>query len=218
MNEISQNLVVILIIAVIVGALFLFIRQRQARNDRELRQLAAENGWEFQTLREPLAWGTRFAAPTWTIEALSRSQGPEAGPGSSNITMTTTWRADLPGSTLLIGPRSHTARLGPMGDMLLRQLMELALGTEAAGVREVPAGSEAFRHAYAIWARDAVAAVSLLDDGLEAALLAWHGEKPLIKRTSDGISIELRGVRLKKRDEILALAGLGLTLLARLNT
>jgi hypothetical protein len=218
MSEIFQNIVVILVLAVVVGALFLFIRQRQARNQQELRQLAAENGWEYQTLREPLAWGTRFTAPSWTIEALSRSQGPEAGPGSSNIAMTTTWRADLPGNTLLIGPRSYTADLGPMGDMLLRQVMELTLGPESAGVREVTAGSDTFRHAYAIWARDAVAAHGLLDPGLEAALLTWPGEKPVIKHTSDGISIELRGVRLKKRDEILALAGLGQTLLIRLKT
>lgn len=36
--------------------------------------LATENGWEYQRLREPLAWGTRLTTPTWTIAALSRSK------------------------------------------------------------------------------------------------------------------------------------------------
>lgn len=213
MNEITQNLVVLLVLAAIAGAVFLFVRRHQARNEQELRQWADANGWEYQSLRDSLAWGTRFTAPAWTIEALSRSQGPEAGPGSSNIAMTTTWRANRPGSTLLIGPRAYTADLGPMGDTLLRQVMEITLGAEAAGVKEISAGSDPFRQSYAVWARDAEEAKEWLDAGLEAALLSWRGEKPIIKRTSDRLSIELRGVRLKKSDEIAALADLGQLLL-----
>ena len=209
MNEIFQNLVVLLALAAVASGIFLVVRRHQTRNEQELRQLAADKGWEYLSLREPLAWGSRITAASWTIEALSRSQGLEAGPGSSNIGMTTTWRAALPGSTLLIGPRAYTASIGPLGDMLLRQVMEITLGAEAAGVKEISAGSETFRQSYAVWAGDAAAAKDLISSGLETALLSWQGEKPIIKRMSDGLSIELRGVRLKKRDEILALADLG---------
>jgi hypothetical protein len=216
MSEIIYNFVVLLGLAAIAGGIFLAVRRHQARNEQELIDLAAENGWEYQSLREPLARSTRFTTPAWNIEALSRSKGPEAGPGSSNIAMTTTWRADRPGSTLLIGPRANTVDLGPLGDALLRKVMEIALGADAAGVNEIAVGSGAFRRTYAVWAGDASEASQLLDAELDAALLSWQGEKPIIKRTSDGISIELRGVRLKKRDEILALAGLGQLLLKRL--
>lgn len=105
-----------------------------------------------------------------------------------------------------------------MGDMLLRQVMEITLGAEAVGVDEIPVGSETCRQSYAIWAGDAAAAKELVGSDREAVLLSWRGGKPIIKRTSDGLSIELRGVRLKKHDEILALAGLGLTFLTRLKT
>lgn len=217
MSEIHQNILVIVVVAVIVGAIFLLIHQQQARSEQELRELASANGWEYQALREPLAWGVRITAPTWTIEALSRSHGAEAGPGSSNIAMITTWHSDLAGSTLLIGPRpSDAANLGPMGSLLLQKAMELTLGAEAAGVREVAAGSEALRRDYSIWASDGAKTEELLTADVEAALLAWRGEKPFVKRTSGGLSIELRGVRLKKRGEILALASLGETLLAGL--
>lgn len=46
-------------------------------------------------------------------------------------------------------------------------------------------------------------------------MLASRGEKPVIKRTSAGLAIELRGVRLKQREEIEALVALGQLLLQR---
>jgi hypothetical protein len=47
--------------------------------------------------------------------------------------------------------------------------------------------------------------------------LSWKGEPVLVKRTSDGLSIELRGVRLHKAAELRAMIQLGELILEALN-
>jgi hypothetical protein len=213
MDDITLNLIVLAVFALIGGSIFLLVRRRQAENEQNIIQVAAERGWKYESLREPLAWGLRLSSPRWTLEALSRSSGQEVASGSSDVAMSTTWQAHAPGSTLLIGERTSQANLGGFGDMMVRQVLQLALGADAADLTEIQAGSETFRKKYMLWAQDPVEAEKLLTPALESALLAWKGEKPLIKRTSEGLTIELRGARLQKTDEILALVQLGELLL-----
>jgi len=212
MDDILLNLIVLVALALIGGGIWLFVRRKQAESAQQIIQLAAEKGWEYEALREPLAWGLRLTSPRWTLEALSRASGKETGPGSSDVAMSTTWRAETPGSTLLLGERQSQAKLGGLGDLLVRQVLQLALGADANGLTEVQAGGEAFRQAYMLWAQNPTEI--LLTSSLESALLDWKGVKPLIKRTSEGLIIELRGVRLQKADEIKALVQLGEALLA----
>jgi hypothetical protein len=213
MDDITLNLIVLAVFALIGGSIFLLVRRRQAENEQNIIQVAAERGWKYESLREPLAWGLRLSSPRWTLEALSRSSGQEVASGSSDVAMSTTWQAHAPGSTLLIGERTSQANLGGFGDLMVRQVLQLALGADAADLTEIQAGSETFRKKYMLWAQDPVEAEKLLTPALESALLAWKGEKPLIKRTSEGLTIELRGARLQKTDEILALVQLGELLL-----
>jgi len=123
------------------------------------------------------------------------------------VAMQTTWSADAPGSTLLIGERLSEANWGGLGDMLVDKIMQAALGADAEGLAEVQAGSEAFQQKYLVWAQkpDEVQ----LPSALQAILLNWKGQKPLIKRTSKGLTIELRGVHLSNPAEISALVQLG---------
>ncbi len=123
--------------------------------------------------------------------------------------MSTIWHADAHGSTILIGERTSQANLGGIGDMLTRQVLQLALGRDADGLTEIQAGSEAFRQKYMLWAQDRTEAERLLTPRLESVLLGWKGKKPLIKRTSSSLTIELRGVRLQKAEAIFALVHLG---------
>lgn len=213
MDDLTLNLIVILAVAILVGGIFLIIRHKQAANEQKLRQMAAERGWTYQPFREPLAWGLRLSAPGWTFEALSRSSGRETAPGSSDVAMSTTWRADAPGSTLLIGPRTSQANLGSLGEAISRQVLQLALGADADGLVEIQAGSAALRQKYMLWTQDPAEAEKLLTLAVQSALLKWKGQPPLIKRTSDGLTIELRGVRLTKADEILSVVNLGKVLL-----
>ena len=119
------------------------------------------------------------------------------------------WHADSPGSPFLIGPRTTQANLGPVGDLLTRQVMQMALGADADGLNEIQVGSETFRQKYMLWAKYPLEAKKLLTSDLEAALLAWKSAPRLIQRTSHGLSLELRGVRLGKADEIRAFIHIG---------
>lgn len=211
MDDITLNLIVLLVFSLIGGLIFFIVRRKQADNEQNIIQMAAERGWKYESLREPLAWGLRLSSPRWTLESISRSSGREVESGSSNVAMFTTWQAKAPGSTLLIGVRTSQANLGGFGDMMVRQVLQLALGADAAGLIEIQAGSETFRKKYMLWAQNPVDVSLTL--ALESALLNWKGVKPLIKRTSEGLTIELHGVRLQKTDEILALVQLGELLL-----
>ncbi|MBI5293964.1 MAG: hypothetical protein HY869_00700 [Chloroflexi bacterium] len=213
MTDILLNLIVLAVLAVIGGAVFLLVRRNQAAEEQKLVQMATQRGWTYEPIREPLAWGLHIRAPGWTLESLSRSSGQEAAPGSSNISMSTTWQAGAAGSPLLVGPRTSQVDLGGFGDMLTRQMLELALGAEAEGLSEVRVGGGDFHKRYMLWAQSPFEAAEVVTPAVQAALLAWKGAAPVITRTSNGLTIELRGVRARQADEVDAIVALGETLL-----
>ncbi len=213
MNDILLNLFVLAVFVIIAGGIFLFVRNKQAEQKKEIERMAAERGWSYESLREPLSWGERIKGANWTLEAISTSSGRETGPGSSDVSMLTTWKADAPGSTLLIGKGSAQANLGAMGDTLTQQVLKMALGADAYELDEVEVGSPEFRSQYMVWAQEPAEAGVLVSPALQAALLKWKGEPPVIKRTSQGLIIEVHGVHLKKPDELTALIQIGELLL-----
>ena len=216
MDDITLNLIALAFFVLLGSAVFLLVRRGQAKKEQQILQMASENGWTVKTIREPLVWGLRLTSASWTLQALSRSSGTDSATGSPNVEMSTIWRAPVPGSTLLIGPRSSQANLGGMGEMLTRKVLELALGAGAEGLKEVQAGSESLRQKYMLWAQEPVELESLLTPAVENALLTWKSEPLIIKRTADDLSIELRGVRLQKADELRAMLQLGELLLEAL--
>jgi hypothetical protein len=209
MDDITLNLIALAFFVLLGGTVFLLVRRRKAKTEQQILQMAAENGCTVETIREPLTWGLRLASANWTLQALSRSNGTDSASGASNVEMSTIWRAPVPGSTLLIGPRSSQANLGGMGEMLTRKVLELALGAGAEGLKEVQAGSESLRQKYMLWAQEPVELENLLTPAFENALLTWKSEPVFIKRTAGELSIELRGVRLQKADELRAMLQLG---------
>jgi hypothetical protein len=209
MNDITLNLIVLLILSMVGAGIFLLVRRKQAEGEQKIIQLAASQGWEYGSIREPLAWGARLISPQWTLEAISRSSGKEAGPGSSDVVMSTTWHADTPGSTFFIGTRTSQANPNGISDLLTRQILQLALGSDAGGLDEIQIGSKSFRQQYMFRVQDPAEAEKILTPTLESALLAWKGQPLLIKRSSGGLTIELRGVRLKNSADILSLVRLG---------
>lgn len=213
MTDILLNLIVLAVLAVIGGAIFLLVRRNQASEEQKLVQMAAQRGWTYEPIREPLAWGLRLSAPGWTLEALSRSSGREAAPGSSNVSMSTTWHADMAGSPVLVGPRTSQVDLGGFGDLLTRQVLGAALGSEAEGLSEVRVGGGDFLKRYMLWAQSPFEAAEIATPALQSALLAWKGVAPIVKRSSVGLEIELRGARVKKVDEIIPIVELGEMLL-----
>ena len=214
MDDITLNLITLAGFALLGGLIFWLVRRKQAAEAQAVQNLAAEKGWKIETLREPLLWGERLISPRWSLEAISRSSGRESGPGSSDIAMQTIWHADQAGSTLLIGERSSQANLGSFGEMLQQQVLQQTLGAEAEGVAETQLGSQTLRQKYMIWATpDSEIRIS---PRLETILLEWKGVKPLIKRSPEGLTIELRGAHLKTASDLLRLIDLGETLLKTL--
>lgn len=215
MDDLTLNLLVIAAVGLLIGLIFLLVRLRQARAEQALIQFAAEHGLKYEKMRAPLASGFRLDGTNWSLESVSRSNGQPTGEtGSSNIRLDTLWHADLPGETLLIGERMSNAALGSFGDMLMRQVLQMALGSEADGLQEIQTGSAEFRQKYMLFAKSPDAFRP--GPALESALLHWRGPKPLIRRTADGLDIEIRGARLQKPEELLQLINLGKTLQTRL--
>jgi hypothetical protein len=214
LDDILANIIVILIVAVLGVGVFFFVRRRQAEAGQKLAQMAGEHGWQIETVSEPLTWGVRITSQAWTFAALSRSGGGETGSGSSNIAMSTIWRADAPGSTLLISARLAKTDLDDLGEAFSRKILQMALDVGANGLAEVQVGSEALRQKYRIWAQHAADAQACLTPAVEAALLAWKGTPPRIKRDGSGLQIELTGERLKNPDDLMAFIRIGETMLA----
>ncbi|KAF0107507.1 MAG: hypothetical protein FD146_1541 [Anaerolineaceae bacterium] len=207
MNEVLSNVIVIIILAVLGGGIFLFARRRQAAAEKRLAQTAQEHGWQLETVREPLVWGMRITGRGWTLEALSRSSGAEAGPGSSNVAMSTRWQADRGGSTLALGPRRGDAGLaGQFAGPLMRKFT-------GADMREVQLKDAALAGKYMLWAENPAEAGSLFTPGVEAAMLAWKKVPPVVRRDGSGLQMEIAGERLKKPDDLLAFIRIGEALL-----
>jgi hypothetical protein len=212
MNEITLNLIVLVVLLVGGVAVLLFMRRRQEQAEKELVQLAEQNGWKFESVRQPLKWGIRLSTSEWTLEALSVSSGRESESGSSNISMSTIWRADSSGSTLFIGERTSQVDLGGFGNVLVRQALSMALGADADGMTEIHLGSQAFQQRFMVWSRNELDGEKLITPKVESLLMNWRGTAPLIKRTSDGLRVELRGIHLKKANDIIRLVDLGIAL------
>lgn len=213
MNEILLNLVVFAGIALVAGIVLLLVTRKQRQVEQQLQQFVQQKGWRFETIRERLVKGFRITSAEWTLEAISRSSDTDAEAGSSNMEQKTTWTSAQSGTTILIGPRTTQVNLGAMGEMLQAQVIHAALGKEAAGVQEVQAGSPSFRKRYMVWAQAVEDADRLLTPGVQSKLLSWTKVSPLIKRTSSGMTIELKGMHLKKIEDILKLVQLGESLL-----
>jgi hypothetical protein len=199
----------IIVLGVLGGGIFLFVRRKQAAAAQKLAQVARERGWQLETVREPLAWGVRITGQGWSLEAISRSSGAEAGPGSSNVAMSTRWQADRPGSTLMLGGRQPGA--GVAGDFARSFIQRFA----GADLSEVRLNNPVLQEKYMLWAQTPAEAEALLTPAVEAALLAWKGTRPVVKRDRSGLQMEIAGVRLKNPDDLLAFIRIGEALLGR---
>ncbi|MBN1371439.1 MAG: hypothetical protein JW987_05825 [Anaerolineaceae bacterium] len=206
MNDIMLNLIVLAAFVVIGAVIFVWVRSRQVRTQKALAQMALERGWKIETLREPLAWGTRISSPRWTLTALSRSSGQESGPGSTDVSMTTTWSAPTPSQTFFIGERRSQMN-SPLVESGMRTVLQMALGAEAQSLQKAEIGSDAFQQRYLVMAQRPEELS--LPSAMQSILLNWKGTKPLIKGTAQGVTIELQGTHLRKPEEISALVQLG---------
>lgn len=216
MNDLTLTLLVILVTGLLVIIIFVLSRRNRSAKEKALAQMALERGWKLEVVREPLKYGQRIRHKNWVIELMTESTGRSSSTtGSSHVTATTTWRAPGRGSTLLIGPRYSQVDLGGLGEALLRQVLQKALGSEAEGLMEVKAGSDPFRKNFLMYARDPEDVRRLISPFLEATMTNWKKLGPVIKRTAEGLSIEFPGTHFDKPGDIETLVKLGDLLLAQ---
>jgi len=213
MNDLLLNFIVIAGSLILASAIFLFSNQKQKREMKDLTQIANQNGWKIAYIRKPLEKGFKITARDWTIESTMRSSGRESGPGSTDWEQKTTWFANKPGTTILIGPRTTQEDMSPLAEKLAHRILETALGADAYGLKEVAVGSSAFQEKFMVWTQDPERIDSFLTPELQYTLLGWDRKPPLIKRTSKGTSIELDGIQLKNIKGLKALISLGEQLL-----
>lgn len=214
MDDITLSLLVILVTGLLVILIFVLVRRNRSEQEKRLAQMSLERGWRLELVKERLTYGQRIHHQDWVMELLTQSSGSSEAAGSSNVTASTVWKSPVIGSTVLVGPRTVQISLGGLGETLTRQILQTALGEEAQGLEEIKAGSEEFRKHYMIWAKDTEVVMRLINPFFESTLLNWSKYAPTVKRTAQGLSVELRDVRLKKPEEIDTLAKLGEFLLA----
>lgn len=215
MNDITLTLLVMMAAGLLVVIVFALVHRSRSEQEQRLAEMAKERGWKVEVVREPLLYGFRISKKNWRIDLLSQSDGNPKPKSSSNVTASTVWHAPGAGSTILIGPRTSQIKLGGLGEGLLRQVLQMALGSEAEGLAEVQEGSESFRKNFMIWAREPEDVRRLISPFLESTLMKWKKYYPLLKRTQAGLTIEIRNAQLKKPEEIETLVKLGDLLLSQ---
>jgi len=104
-TDLLLNFIVIAIFLVFGATIFVLLKQKRKRDEDSLIKFAKQNGWKIEQSRKPLEKSFKITSREWTLESIARSEGREAGPGSTNWEMKTTWFISRPGSTILIGPR-----------------------------------------------------------------------------------------------------------------
>lgn len=215
MNDITLSLLVILAVGLLIVLIFVLVRRNNVKFEKLLKQMALERGWRLEVVRERLKSGYRIFHKEWQLDLLTQSSGGPEAEGSSNITASTVWHAPGAGNTILIGPKMAQINLGGLGEALIQQVLQMALGSEAQGLMEVKEGSAQFQKDFMIWAKDAEDVRRLISPYLETTLTNWKKHSPMVKRTAAGLSIELRNNSLKNQEDIVNLVKLGELLLSQ---
>ncbi|HSM24402.1 MAG TPA: hypothetical protein VK856_06015 [Anaerolineaceae bacterium] len=145
MDDNILSLLVILTVGLLVVLILVLSRRNRAAKEKALAQMALERGWKLERVNERFVYGQRIRHNDWVIESLIESSGKPEAQGSSNVMASTVWKAPVTGSTVLIGPRTTQINLGGFGETITRQLLQMSLGEEAEGLKEVKDGSKEFK-------------------------------------------------------------------------
>ncbi len=209
MGDALSGLIVAAVTAVAVAGIFFWTGRARARRIGALRELCRRRGWTYEPLGGPLRHGHRIEGDGWLFEAVSRSSGREAGPGSSDWDHATLWTAlgaDPGRGTFILGLNPGGMRdLSRMPPGLLSRF----LGPEAAGMRPYPAGQR-LEPRFMLLARAAPPAMGLLDGDCEELLAAWPVALPLVVRSSPArLELRIAGKRLEAPQDVERLVELG---------
>ncbi len=135
MNDITLNLLVIAGFVVAGGIVLIVVLQKQKQNEQKLVDFAKQKGWHLEKIRKPLEKRIRLTTPRWVLESIRRTDGVEAGPGSSEWEQNTIWKTNQGGALILVGYKMSQVNLGYSGELLMKQVFAAALGEEAKNIK-----------------------------------------------------------------------------------
>ena len=214
MNNVLLNILVITVTLVLIAGIFFFTSRRNKAQELRIKQLADEHGWQFFTIHENLRSGFMITNSVWRFESTATASGRESGPGSTDISLRTTWSTSLPGSTVYIGSKSAVVSVSGLTSSTAQALFHFATAPALKNLTESQVGSSQLHERYSIWVEDDSTAAQLLTPEVESSLLAWTGMPLLIRQDVNGLSVEINGYQAKKPDEILPIIQLGQALTA----
>ncbi len=232
MDDITLNLIVLLVLGVIGGLAFLFFRSRASKRSADQVAGAQKRGWQVEEFAEDNRAGRRFHGEqdgvTWTAEAaLTTTRAADYTGVEFNQTPETVWRTSavtLPQGLLLLGTRSGSTdagvqALGGLAGGLIQKALELMLGADsalAAGLKEHPVLGM-LNNRFMVWAHSAEVAQRLNSPVVRSALAAWPSEYQLRAKLSPaGLEITLPGQRLQDPAALEKLVRLGVRLASSL--
>lgn len=223
MNDILLNLIVIVVFAALGLLLFIFLQQRKKQKDAQFVQMAKEKGWEVERIQQPFRSGYRVrgrnSACEWTIETLAESSPREAGPGSSDVSLSTRFRTKdiaLPDRGMVFGPVNNPGdaqMLASISGAMFSKAIHVLLGEDAdwaADLALVNAGSDPFRQKYLCLASEKEDAIRVLQPGIEKLMLALADQhRVVIKLTPAGLEISAPSEQLLDHASLEMIVSLG---------
>jgi hypothetical protein len=220
MGDLFVSMIVIVVVAIGVGAIFFFMGKKKKAREQAIQLLAEKSGWNYERISTTQQSGFILSAQDWVLEAVASSGSSSSEAGSTNISFANTWRTNRVTSSagmVLIGPKLPSVNLGGLGEMLIHKALQMMIGDEAdqaLGLKEVFIGRTSFRERFSVWATDEENAANLLTYELENELLNWkYKEIPVIKFSADGVSIISRQERMDTPEKVQALVDLGRAML-----
>lgn len=186
-------------------------------------EFARQKGWQAQQISEHLRSGYRFSGSlgqtNWTMETMAKSNGTDAGPGSSNISHTTRWWTDqspLKTGAFILGPKPSAMISGSFlskDNPMLGAMLRLMLGADAPWVSEmepVELLDEELREIYIGLSDQPVILESILSHEIKNALVSLTPNmRPLIIIKKDVVEMRLNTAELKDLVELEKFANLG---------
>lgn len=215
MGDAIAGMIVAGVTAILVAGIFMLAGRAKKRKIEALRTLCARRGWEYVHDSGPLHHGHRIAGDGWVFEAISRSSGREAAPGSSDWGHSSQWSAagEDPGrSTFILGSRpAGMPAISLMPPMILSRF----LGDEAAGLQPLDAGGP-LAERFVLFAAAGAEVGKLMPAPAQELLRFWPAGLPLVVRSSPArLWLQVANKRLEKPEEVVRLIELGESLAAR---
>jgi hypothetical protein len=147
MDDIVVSLIIVVITAAGIIALFVYLGQKKKHKQQALEQAAKENGWLLERVEKPLLSGYRVSGRmmegNWTLEALAKASSNESGPGSSEVSKTTEWvTTDLTNEkgAFVFGPAmGPVSRMSnsALGSTIIQMALRIMIGKDAEWVNKL---------------------------------------------------------------------------------